>query len=168
MVSGGSKRRAPTYKLKLRTVTVQVSEPDYCDTAEDSVRAAAVARGIFNRLGLDYDREHFIALHLDSRRRVIGFKVESSGTGGTCPVDPRYVFQHALAVGASALILVHNHPSLDPDPSRDDRALTRRFVRAGEVIGIRVLDHLIIVPPDPRHISLRQTDPSSFLQGGIL
>jgi len=60
-------------------------------------------------------------------------------------VHPREVFRPAIMASAAAMILVHNHPSGDPEPSRDDFELTKRLVRAGELLGIPVLDHLIVV-----------------------
>ncbi len=59
-------------------------------------------------------------------------------------MSPREVFRDALVANASALVLAHNHPSGDPEPSRDDEALTRRLVAAGEMVGVDVLDHLVV------------------------
>jgi DNA repair protein RadC len=98
------------------------------------------------------DREQFIAIILDGRNQVIGFNVISVGTLTTALVHPREVFKPAIVAGAAALILVHNHPSGDPEPSQEDRALTERLKQVGELIGIRVLDHLVI--GDGRYVSL--------------
>jgi DNA repair protein RadC len=69
-------------------------------------------------------------------------------------VHPREVFRDAIAVGAVALILAHNHPSGDPEPSEDDVRLTRRLQRCGETLGIEVLDHLVVGAG--RWVSLRE------------
>ncbi len=92
----------------------------------------------------DKERECFHALLLDSRNRPLRDLQVTEGTWTSCPVDPKVVFSACLRHGAPAVILVHNHPSGDPTPSRDDLELTDRMLRAGKVIGVRVLDHLIV------------------------
>jgi len=88
--------------------------------------------------------EKFIALLLDGRHRVLREEVVSQGTLTASLVHPREVFRTALRESAAALILVHNHPSGDPTPSVEDREVTRRLERAGELLGIRVLDHVVV------------------------
>ena len=92
----------------------------------------------------DRERECFHALLLDSRHRPLKDLQVTEGTWTSCPVDPKVVFSACLRHGAPAVILVHNHPSGDPTPSRDDLELTDRMLRAGKIIGVRVLDHLIV------------------------
>ena len=88
--------------------------------------------------------EQFGVLMLDSRHRVIRTALLSIGTVDASIVHPREVFRAAAAAGAAAVILFHNHPSGDPAPSGDDVELTRRIVRAGELMGITVIDHIIV------------------------
>jgi len=102
-----------------------------------------VYRHFFERLR-DCPQECFLALHLDGRHRVRGEALVSQGTLTSSLVHPREVFYRAVRESAAALILVHNHPSGDPDPSSEDREVTRRLARAGEILGIRVLDHVIV------------------------
>ena len=83
-------------------------------------------------------------LLLDGRHRLIAEEEVSWGTLTASLVHPREVFREAIRVAAAALILVHNHPSGDPRPSAEDRAVTRRLVGAGRLIGIDVLDHVIV------------------------
>jgi DNA repair protein RadC len=90
------------------------------------------------------DREVFVALLLDARHRLQGEIRVSEGTLTTTLVHPREVFAPALRAGAAAVILVHNHPSGDPTPSAEDAALTERLRQVGDVLGIRVLDHVVI------------------------
>ena len=92
------------------------------------------------------DRLHecFVAILLDGRYRVIRDVLVSQGTLTASLVHPREVFRPALREAAAALILVHNHPSGDPSPSREDREVTTRLIRAGEVLGVRVLDHVVV------------------------
>jgi len=88
--------------------------------------------------------EQFGIVLLDTRHRVIRIRVVSIGGLDATVVQPRDVFREAAAVGASAVVLFHNHPSGDPTPSSDDFALTQRMVDAGDIMGIDVLDHLIL------------------------
>ncbi len=88
--------------------------------------------------------ERFFVLLLDGRHRILKDVTVSQGTLTASLVHPREVFQAALRETAAAIILVHNHPSGDPSPSVEDREITQRLVRAGEILGIKVLDHLVI------------------------
>lgn len=88
--------------------------------------------------------EQFGIVLLDTKHRVIRIKLVSIGGLDATVVHPRDVFREAAAVGASAIVLFHNHPSGDPTPSSDDFALTRRLVDAGDIMGIDVVDHLIL------------------------
>ena len=81
---------------------------------------------------------------LDGRHRVLREEIVSQGTLTASLVHPREVFRAALRESAAALILVHNHPSGDPAPSREDRDVTERLTRAGELLGVQVLDHVIV------------------------
>ncbi len=88
--------------------------------------------------------ECFLAILLDSRNRVLREVEVSTGTLTASLVHPREVFRPALREAAAALVLVHNHPSGDPAPSAEDRAVTTRLAQAGELVGIRVLDHVVV------------------------
>ena len=90
------------------------------------------------------DREQFLAVILDGRNQVVGFNLVAVGTLTSALVHPREVFKAAILANAAAIILVHNHPSGDPEPSAEDKALTTRLAQAGELLGIRVLDHVVI------------------------
>jgi DNA repair protein RadC len=92
----------------------------------------------------DAPQEHFIVLLLDGRHRVLGEETVSIGTLTASLVHPREVFRPAIRSSAAALILVHNHPSGDPQPSPEDRAVTERLSSAGELLGVPVLDHVIV------------------------
>jgi DNA repair protein RadC len=98
--------------------------------------------------------EQFGVVLLDTKHRVLRTTLLSVGTLDASIVHPREVFRAAASAGAAALMLFHNHPSGDPTPSDDDIALTKRLVRAGELMGITVLDHVIIA--ESRFYSLRE------------
>ena len=88
--------------------------------------------------------EQFGIVMLDTKHRVLRIKLVSMGGLDQTVVEPRDVFREAAIVSASAVVLFHNHPSGDPMPSPDDLQLTERLVRAGDIMGIEVLDHLIL------------------------
>jgi DNA repair protein RadC len=90
------------------------------------------------------DRESFWALHLDVRNRIIDVDKVATGDLTGVQVHPREVFRAALLTGASSIVFAHNHPSGDPSPSRQDEYLTRRLKDVGDLVGVRVLDHIVI------------------------
>jgi DNA repair protein RadC len=98
--------------------------------------------------------EQFGVLSLDTKHRVVRAAVLSIGTLDASIVHPREVFREAMAAGAAALVLFHNHPSGDPEPSEDDVRLTERLAAAGILMGIDVLDHVILA--DVRYYSFRE------------
>jgi DNA repair protein RadC len=102
----------------------------------------------------DAPAEEFHIVLLDARHRVLRSVLTSQGTLTASLVHPREVFRPALREAAAALVLVHNHPSGDPTPSTEDRQITRRLARAGALLGIPVLDHVIVA--DRGYASLRE------------
>jgi DNA repair protein RadC len=89
-------------------------------------------------------KEHFLVLCLDTRNRLMNRRLVSIGSLDTSIVHPREVFKEAVSSCAASVIFAHNHPSGDPEPSKEDIELTKRLARAGEIIGIDVLDHIIV------------------------
>jgi len=89
-------------------------------------------------------KEIVMALHLDGKNRIICIDQVSVGSLNQSIIHPRDLFKTALLSSAAAIILIHNHPSGDPTCSREDREITRRLKEAGDLLGIRVLDHIII------------------------
>jgi len=89
-------------------------------------------------------KEHFLVLTLNGAHEVIRMRIVSIGIANRCVVHPREVFTPAIQDGAVAIIIAHNHPSGQMDASEEDKAITKRLVDAGQVLGIPVLDHLII------------------------
>ncbi len=100
------------------------------------------------------EKEHFKAVLLNTKNHVIGVETISVGSLNSSIVHPREIFKEAIRRVAAAVILAHNHPSGDPTPSAEDIAVTRRLRRAGEILGIDVLDHIII--GDNEYVSLRE------------
>jgi DNA repair protein RadC len=89
-------------------------------------------------------REHFLVLLLNARHEVMGQETVSIGSLNASIVHPREVFKPAMLASAASIVLVHNHPSGDPEPSEEDLSITKRLVQAGEILGIGVLDHVIV------------------------
>jgi DNA repair protein RadC len=92
---------------------------------------------------VDRDKEHFFVIHLDTRNKVKMFELVSFGTINASLVHPREVFTRALALRTASIIIAHNHPSEDNEPSDKDIEITKRLKKAGILIGIEILDHLI-------------------------
>jgi DNA repair protein RadC len=103
-----------------------------------STDAAEIARQYLKHT----DREHFVTLFLNRKNTVIGINTVSIGSLTASVVHPREVFKPAILANAAAIICAHNHPSGDPQPSQEDRVLTKRLVEAGKLLGIEVLDHV--------------------------
>lgn len=99
-------------------------------------------------------KERFLCALLDAKNRVFRESIVSEGTLTSSPVHPREVFRDAIKEAAASVLFVHNHPSGDPSPSSDDISITKRLVETGNVIGIKVLDHLII--SDGEYLSLME------------
>jgi DNA repair protein RadC len=120
----------------------------------DAIRGPADVHRHFHARLRDAPHERFLVLLLDGRHRVLREATASQGTLTASLVHPREVFRPALREAAAAVILVHNHPSGDPTPSREDREVTERLVQVGEILGIPVLDHVIVA--ERGYVSLRE------------
>ena len=118
-----------------------LQEEDSVETIFDTPEV--VARH-FRTLIAGKEVEHFWALCLDRKNRLI-LRIEvSKGTASSCLVHPREVFKEAIKLSASAIIAVHNHPSGDPAPSRADIQVTRQLREAAKIIGIDLIDHIVV------------------------
>ena len=111
-------------------------------------------------------QESFHVLALDVRNRLLNRHLISLGLADASLVHPREVFRAAVSTGASAVIISHNHPSGDPTPSAEDLRITRQLIAAGQVLDIRVLDHVIIGRPSgpgsPGFLSMREAGLCTF------
>jgi len=100
------------------------------------------------------DREHFKAILLNTKNRVIKIVTVAIGSLNAALVHPREIFKAAVTASAASFIIVHNHPTGNPEPSREDGDLTVRFARCGELMGIDLVDHIII--GGDRFVSMRE------------
>jgi DNA repair protein RadC len=110
-------------------------------------RALTSPQEVFSHLQAllaDYEHEVFALLMLDNRHRVLAFQELFRGTLDGASVYPREVVKIALEYNAAAMILVHNHPSGDPEPSQADRKLTTKLQEALNLVGVRTLDHIVV------------------------
>ena len=97
-------------------------------------------------------KEALVVLVLNTRKRIIGHNLVALGSLDTCPVVPLSVFRPALVAAGSAIVLIHNHPSGDATESQADIKVTRDLMRAGQLLKIEVLDHLIIAGNEYRSL----------------
>jgi DNA repair protein RadC len=91
-----------------------------------------------------WEKEVFVAFFLDSRNRIISREIVSIGTINTAVTHPREIFRTAIIRNANSVIVAHNHPGGSLEPSEEDREVTRKLKEAGEVLGIKLLDHVIV------------------------
>jgi DNA repair protein RadC len=126
----------------LRELAIRLAREEACQRPVITSWTALVA---YVRAALAHEpREQFRALYLDRRNSLLRDEMVADGTVDHAPVYPREVIRRALELSASAMILVHNHPSGDPTPSRADIEMTRQIVEAARVFGLQVHDHLVV------------------------
>ena len=106
----------------------------------------------------DKAKEHFKLILLDTRNKIIGISTISIGTLNASLVHPREIFKEAIIHNSASVVLAHNHPSGDPEPSEEDLTITKRLVESGKILGIEVIDHIII----------GKTNFSSFKERGLI
>jgi DNA repair protein RadC len=108
------------------------------------IRSAVDAATLLHTYLEGTDREHCVVIALNQKNRVIALHTVSIGSLTASIVHPREVFKFCILANCASIIIAHNHPSGDCQPSREDRALTQRLVEAGKLLGISVIDHVII------------------------
>lgn len=156
--AGGPFLRGPSRPYSLVGPAVSVSlvrEPQPLELPPALQSPDEAARALQGLLP-DDGRERFGVVFLDVRHRPLGVEVVSVGCLTASLVHPREVFRAAFLVPCSALILWHNHPSGNPEPSAEDLALTRRLATAGTLLGVEVVDHLILGDGTGAWVSLKQ------------
>jgi DNA repair protein RadC len=120
----------------------------------NAVTSPDILFGILRNKITNFSKEHFFVISLDTRNNFIGIDQISVGTLTASLVHPRETFESAIKRHAAHIIISHNHPSGDTEPSEDDIKITRRLVDAGKIMGIEVLDHLIFT--DTRYFSFKE------------
>lgn len=135
-------RKKTTFKdTFIREVNVH-----YRKTANEpvNIKSAGDISQFVRSVLIDNSREHLVALYLDGAHNVASYSIVSIGTANSAHVTPREIFQRAVLVGAIAIVIAHNHPSGSTTPSNEDRSITKRISEAGNVLGIKLLDHVIV------------------------
>src|SRR5437016_11429499 len=144
--------KKPSYEFKVMRVRecapsiINVETPEL---AVDYWRTTIPAAAWF-----DPCKEAFIVIVVNTRRRALGYNLITLGSLDTCLVHAREVFRPAITAAGSAVILMHNHPSGDPTPSEADIKVTRELIRAGQLLRIDVLDHIVM--GNPNRCSMRE------------
>ena len=118
----------------------------------NSRQAHTIIRKLIETCGQS-DREQFCVALLNNKNEIVGLNIVSTGAVSFAHVHPREVLKPAILVSATAMILAHNHPSEDVSPSREDEAITARIIKAANIIGIKVHEHLIISMWGERYFS---------------
>ena len=128
----------PRYCIRL------VTESQVFYDGKKMSNAALVAEFLMS-IGLhEKAQEEFYSLYLNTKNKIVGFEMVSKGTLNSSLVHPREVFKGALLANAHAIILAHNHPSGEVDPSHADKSVTEILVKAGQLLNVEVLDHVIL------------------------
>jgi DNA repair protein RadC len=144
---------AKAAQIKAALELIRRLEADFAEKPKPVIKSPGDMAALMRSKLKGKKKEHFWVLCLDTRNRLIGDKQVSIGSLDTSIVHPREVFKEAVSSSAASVIFVHNHPSGDPEPSKEDIELTKRLVKAGEIIGIDVLDHIIVC--DKSYLSLK-------------
>lgn len=139
---------ATIYSLRL----VKEHDITYFLPHRQAVACTQKAANLVAQLLANVDREHFVICLFDAKRRLTGVHTAHVGTLTSSTVHPREVYKVAILTNADSIILAHNHPSGDIQPSREDKAITKRLILAGQTLGIPILDHIIVgFPPELDH-----------------
>lgn len=140
------------YKLPVyRCMVVREHEEN---ATTETIRSPQDANDILGAYLGGLDREHLVVLMLDNKNGIIGINTVAIGSGNAAHVDVKDIFKPAIIVNALNIIIAHNHPSGDPTPSPEDVRLTEMIVKAGQLLGITVLDHIVV--GHKRFVSLKE------------
>ncbi len=157
----GPEQALKTKRIRIRSIRAVFHNEVIRENAPDWVKSKCTSADNVFELFRDLAKEakeNFVALHLDSKNRIICYDTVSIGSLNASIVHPREVYKAALLSSAAAILFIHNHPSGETTPSREDFEITARLKDAGELLGIRVLDHLIV----------GETGYNSFANNGTL
>jgi DNA repair protein RadC len=135
------KYHSRTISWQFKEITVDL--PELKGKQSVTIKSPKVLFEHYHTLFDNQVRERFVVFWLNSANKVVGFEVVSEGLLNTSLTHPREIFRGAIVATAASIIVAHNHPSGNPDPSDEDLRVTRQIVEAGKIIGIPVHDHLI-------------------------
>lgn len=121
----------------------KINYPDLSEMPKKKITSPADFYELFNPIMLEQPNEVFIVAWLSSSNRVIGFDIISSGNLNSSVVHPREVFRRAVVTNCASIIIAHNHPSGNPDPSNEDISITKKLIEAGKILDVPIFDHII-------------------------
>ncbi len=147
-----SLRYDPIYAYRINLV--REKQIGYSGQTSNSKSAAEIARKTIIEIGQS-DRENLIMIALNTKNEINGINIISQGGLSSAPVYPREVFKPAILMNAAAVVISHNHPSGDINPSQEDKAITKILVKGGDLLGIIVHDHIIVNIDNERYFSFR-------------
>lgn len=139
--------------LKVRELVIKYGK-EFIEVEENIMRSPADVANMFYPICDLLPDEHGFVLMLNAKNKMLGYEDFSHGNLSSALVHARNTFRAAIMKNAAAIIFIHNHPSGDPTPSPDDEALSMRLVQAGDILGIRMLDSIVI--GQGRYVSLKE------------
>ena len=142
----------PIYVYRINLV--REKQIGYGGQTSNSKSAAEIARKTIVEIGQS-DRENLIMIALNTKNEINGINIISQGGLNSAPVYLREVFKPAILMNAAAVVISHNHPSGDINPSQEDKGITKILVKGGDLLGIIVHDHIIVNIDDERYFSFR-------------
>ncbi|MTI62214.1 MAG: DNA repair protein RadC [Firmicutes bacterium] len=138
----------------MKKVSIKLVKEAELDYGVDRLTSPADAARVLREYIGDFDREMFVVICLDIKNHLNSINTVSIGTLTSSLCHPREIFKAAILSNAAAIIVGHNHPSGIPDPSKDDIEITKKIDKAGSILGIDLLDHVII--GDPSYHSMKE------------
>ncbi len=135
-------------KVRFKTLVwafkdTRINYPEYSTLPHKKITSPEDFYNLFNPLLKDESKEVFLVAWLSSANKVQGFEIISSGSLNASVVDPRAVFRSAIVANCANIIIAHNHPSGNTEPSNEDISITKKLVEAGKLLDINIFDHLI-------------------------
>lgn len=133
--------RFRTLEWKFRDTSIKY--PELQELPKKKITSPSQFFELFQPIFIEQPCEIFLVAWLSSSNRIIGFEKITQGTLNTSVVDPRAVFKGAIVANAAAIIVAHNHPSYNPEPSSEDITITEKLVECGKILEVPVFDHII-------------------------
>jgi DNA repair protein RadC len=135
-------------KVRFKTLVwafkdTRINYPEYAELPKKKITSPQDFYVLFNPIFIEEAKEIFLVAWLSSSNKIQGFEIISSGTLNSAVVDPRAVFRSAIVANCANIIIAHNHPSGNTEPSNEDISLTKKLVEAGKLIEINIYDHII-------------------------
>ena len=145
------KLAVPQYVPVVRICAVKDKEIPY---GKETLASSEIVAEFCRELIRYADREYLLAIPVDTKMKPVGIEIVSIGKVNAIEVDIKNIFKYAIISNAVGMIIVHNHPSGEAEPSKDDIYFTKRLIQAGELLNVEILDSLVIT--DDKHVSIKE------------